>query len=470
MTQTPVRIGWFIVSSGLVVLIGYGIQREQFTTLITGYGLLNWGYWLRVRLLWQSPLPAPEMAPPMLVSPDVFLFGSAVFFRLLLLGVTPNLSDDYARFVWDGRLLAHGFNPYLYLPADLIGSPIAAQAGLTQPLFDVLNSPRYFTVYPPVNQAIFAVSAWLSPDSVWGTVVWLRVWIIGAEVGTLWLMVKILQVSGRNPNLALLYGLNPLVILELTGNVHFEGVMVFFGLLAVWFWGRQKRVFSAGALALAVGTKLLPLMALPLVLRWSGRTPPGSRIAGPRSGDPGRPSATAGLIYVAWVMGLTVCLFLPFASVALVQHLGASLNLYVRKFEFNGSVYNLVRATEHWLNGYNKVQHMGLWLSGLTVPGILVLALSSNRRMADSFANWLLLTGSLYFGLATTVHPWYIGSLVALSVFSRYRFALVWSGMAWLSYSAYRTIPVAENLWLIGLEYLVVAGVGVYELRQGRKK
>jgi hypothetical protein len=41
---------------------------------------------------------------------------------LLLLFAVPALSDDFYRFVWDGRLLFNGINPYTILPADFINS------------------------------------------------------------------------------------------------------------------------------------------------------------------------------------------------------------------------------------------------------------------------------------------------------------------------------------------------------------
>src|SRR5690606_41997174 len=77
----------------------------------------------------------------------------------------------------------------------------------------------------------------------------------------------------------------------------------------------------------------------------------------------------------------------------------------------------------------------------------------------------LMLFGScFYYLLSTTVHPWYLTVPLVLSVFTKYRFMGVWSFMIVLSYSAYGPGGFQENLWLVGLEYLVVMGVFVWEV------
>ncbi|MBC8152098.1 MAG: hypothetical protein H7Z72_04235 [Bacteroidetes bacterium] len=442
MTGAPLKIGWLVVSAGLFLLIGYGVPRDQFNLLITLYSLLFWGYWLRVSPLWRAPEAISEQ-------PDAFLFSAAVLFRLALLVAMPQLSEDYARFVWDGRLLAHGYNPYLYLPAQIVGTPLAASAGLSQTLFESLNSPAYFTVYPPLNQALFGLAAWLSPD-ILGNVIGLRVPILGAELGSIWLLVRLLRRAGQNPNLALLYALNPLVILELTGNVHFEAVMIFFMLLAVWLFVTGRFIGSAGALAFAVGTKLLPLLFLPLLIRYLGWK--------------------RGVGYAALTGLITVGLFLPFASVDLARNVFSSLNLYFQLFEFNASLHYLIRAVGFWVAGRNITVDASFWLFLTAVLGILGIAFGVRRTTRAVVAGQVLLTLTFYFALATTVHPWYVTTLVAATVFTRFRYPLLWSGLIWLSYATYQTVPYHENGWLTALECGVVAGVGGYEWYRARTK
>ncbi len=435
------------MSAALYALLAYNFERSQFTGLLGLYFLVVWGYSIRVRGLGGTP------------EPDNFYLLAGVLFRVILLLAPPNLSDDYARFVWDGRLLAHGFNPYLYLPRNLLGTDIAQVANLDSNLFNRLNSPDYYTVYPPLNQLFFGMAAWLGGSDLAQSVIWLRVPILLAEIGTIVLLPKLLKRLGHNPNYALIYALNPLAILELTGNIHFEGVVIFF---CVWaasemtslgkVSAKQRSLAEMSSLfrsavpfALAVSTKLLPLIGLPLVIRYLGWK--------------------KGVFYSALVVGLTIATFLPFASLELIQNIASSVNLYFQKFEFNASIYYLVRAVGYWFTGYNVIGQVGPLLSILTFAGILWLAFGRQRW---SLGTRLLLTLTLYFAMATTVHPWYVTLVVAASVFTPFRYPLVWSALVWGSYATYQREPYVENLWLTALEYSLVLAAGLWEWWQYR--
>jgi alpha-1,6-mannosyltransferase len=127
--------------------------------------------------------------------------------------------------------------------------------------------------------------------------------------------------------------------------------------------------------------------------------------------------------------------------------------LYFRSFEFNASVYYLLRPVGYWLTTYNQIAIIGPALAlGSGLIG-LALAWREQRPTLASLAPTLLLMLTAYYALATTVHPWYLTLPVGLSVLTRFRYALVWGGLAILSYAAYRTSVYAENPWLVGLEY-----------------
>ena len=84
------------------------------------------------------------------------LAGISVLFRLVFFSAIPNLSQDFYRFIWDGRMILEGLNPYLSLPQTFIEQhnyPINQAKDLYEGM-GALNGSHY-TNYPPVNQLCF---------------------------------------------------------------------------------------------------------------------------------------------------------------------------------------------------------------------------------------------------------------------------------------------------------------------------
>jgi alpha-1,6-mannosyltransferase len=413
-------------------LLAYFTPRTQFYQVLLLFGLAITGYFLLLR-------SNPGLLPGLLL---------ALAFRLVFLTSLPQLSDDYFRFLWDGALVVQGENPFLYLPASLIAEGDAAMPGINQTLFSHLNSPAYYSVYPPVCQAIFGLARLVAGDSYLLACLVMRLFLLAAEAGTVLLLVQLLKAQHRPVQRVWLYAFNPLVIVELTGNLHFEALMIFF-LAGSLYWVWKGRVqLSALALGLSIGVKLLPLMFLPFFLAFLGW----KRF----------------LPYGSVVVLVLVILFLPFLSEDLIRHLLNSLGLYFQKFEFNASGYYLLRWLGYGLAGYNLISLIGPLLSLATVACIGYLAWrrgKDGRHLPENF----LLALSVYLFLATVVHPWYVTTLVMLACLAPWRYALVWSGAAVLSYAAYQTETYRENLWLVSLEYLLVYGTLLVEVSRQRK-
>ncbi|PVY41267.1 hypothetical protein [Pontibacter virosus] len=408
------------ISALVYLALGYATPRENFTQLLL-LTLLAFGIYAYVTNqklnVWHG-------------------IGAGLIFRLLFLFAIPALSDDYFRFVWDGRLLLAGENPYLYLPAQFMGEEAKAIPGLTAELFLQLNSPHYYSLYPPVLQGVFWLAAALSPESLTGSILVMRLVILAAEAGSILLLLRLLRRMALPDRYVHVYALNPLVILELTGNLHMEALLIFFLLLFLYQLHYQRHFIAAVPFALAVGSKLLPLMFLPVVWRKLGL----NRFAG----------------FVVVMAVVLLLLFLPLISLEVLHNIWQSIDLYFQRFEFNASVYYLLRWLGYLLTGYNQIAVIGPLLSVAALVVILSMAavkkLGSVRRLAGYMAAAL----TVYLLLATTVHPWYITTLVALTTLSHFRYAIVWSCLAIFSYSAYRTSAYTENLWLVALEYTLV--------------
>ena len=158
-----------------------------------------------------------------------FLAAASVIFRLVFLFAIPNLSQDFYRFIWDGRMIIEGLNPYLFTPQssmELGNLPVSQGKELIDGM-GALSAGNY-TNYPPLNQLCFTLAGLLSGNNILGSVVVLRVLIIGADIGSLYFGKKLLVKLGLPTYHLFWFVLNPFIIIELTGNLHFEGVMIFF--------------------------------------------------------------------------------------------------------------------------------------------------------------------------------------------------------------------------------------------------
>lgn len=374
-----------------------------------------------------------------------FFIALGVLARLSLLFTFPNFSDDIYRFIWDGRLLNSGINPFDYLPSYYIEEGQSTIPGITVGLYEALNSQAYFTIYPPLAQAVFYVSTWLSPNSLVGSAILMKLFLLACELGTLYLLYDLL----KDKKLVLIYALNPLIIIEIMGNLHFEGAMLFFLLLAYYLLLKERLVWSAVAFSLAVISKLLPLMFLPFLIR---------RLGWKRS------------IQYFLIIGFLVLLsFLPLYSPVFIENISQSFDLYFRRFEFNASLYYFVRWIGYEWRGYNLIGTIGPSLALFSTSLILLLALFEKRRSIDSLAESWFWAICIYLLFTTTIHPWYTSLPILLCLFGKSRFPVLWSGLIMLTYINYSYADYFENLWVVGFEYLLVLVYLIWEWRQRKK-
>lgn len=363
------------------------------------------------------------------------LFVVSIIIRLSLFFGKPSLSDDYFRFVWDGQLWAAGINPYEFTPEELIQS-LPSDMG---DLYVQLNSQTYHTTYPPVSQYVFSIPAFLGLKDTFWSMTALRFVLLCFEIG----VIVLLFCMTKSAKKVLLYAFNPLAVLELVGNLHFEGVVIFFMLLAWYLYDRKRWVGGALAWALGILAKLTPLMFLPVLIKKLGMK-----------------RALWSYMIIAVIM---VMLSLPFLKFDFLLGMGDGLDLFFRKFEFNAGIFFLIRAIGFWVKGHDIVQTAGPLLSVFAF--LLIMAYTFMR--VDQKTSWASVFTIILFIqliLATTVHPWYVIPLVAFSCFTGYGFPLLWSGLIFLSYLGYSQEGYEHPMFWIGIEYLAVGSVAAFEL------
>ena len=275
----------------LIVLTVHSVLFARIGTLPVALGL--WalfaaGAWLVLRLpgRWAVAL--------------IVVGGIAM--QLAALSAGPQGSDDLYRYIWDGRVQAAGIDPYQYAPAAPqlaslrdpflwpahaphcvpAGQRLDGSAQLADPGCTRINRPIVHTIYPPVAEAYFLGVHYLSPAGSGTTPIQAGAALCAVLVTVL--LLYGLPKVGRDRRLAVLWAWCPTVALEAGDNGHVDvlaaGITAAALILlarpgalgsstgASFTAGPLRRPLAGGALlALAIWTKVTPVLIVPAVLR-----------------------------------------------------------------------------------------------------------------------------------------------------------------------------------------------------------
>lgn len=374
------------------------------------------------------------------------LLIAAIFLRTILLNSTPWLSDDFYRFLWDGLIQENGINPYSHIPIELNDLVNFSNQDF---LLENMNSPEFYSVYPPASQFLFYQAAKWSSGNIPIQVIILKCFVLLLESGSFFFLIKILQRLKLPTYLSSLYLLNPIVIIELSGNIHFEAGMIFGCLGAFYFWLYKKPLICSLFLSLGIIFKLWPILfLLPLFLDNKKKD---------------------SFIIMGSTAVFTILSFIPYYFPGMIENIFNSLQLYFTHFEFNAGLYQWVKFTVINLLNYES------WLSLIPVYRasiiILMLAFLWRYRKVESKNNWMILSLgflSIYLLGSSVIHPWYIIPVLAFSIPFKIYFPVIWTMLLPLSYLAYGNESNDEFFVLNTIIHLVIITLFLAEFEKKR--
>ena len=192
----------------------------------------------------------------------ILIVGIAM--RCLLLPGTP-VSTDLFRYVWDGRVQAAGFNPYLYIPSD------AALSGLRDSaIYPNMNRADYAPgIYPPTAQIVFYLITRISEAPIA-----MKAAMVAFEGLAVWAMLQLLALRGLPRSRILLYAWHPLPLWEFARSGHVDIVAIAFLLLAFLATERRSPILAGVALGAGALVKYFHVVTGPaLYKRWDWRLP-----------------------------------------------------------------------------------------------------------------------------------------------------------------------------------------------------
>jgi len=325
----------------------------------------------------------------------VWIIAIGLLLRFSMLVSTPMLEDDYFRYLWDGGVLANGFNPYTYSPRDILdkdvhGMPedLSQLARDANPIIQKINHPWLRTIYPPITESAFAFAHFMNP---WSLASW-RLVLAAADVITLFLLVAILRVLNFSIAGLVIYWWNPLLVKEIYNSGHMDVILFPFILGAMLFVIQRRYVLASGTLGLAVGTKFWPIILLPVVLR-------------PILRDPRR-LVPSFLVFIC----LSIAMLLPVCLAGFDSESG--FKAYGKHWEMNDALFMLILwAVQLLVKAFRFDAGYAQPLARAVVAGILVawtlwLIRKDESDPAVISRRFLLVIAALFM-LSPTQFPWY---------------------------------------------------------------
>ncbi len=359
-----------------------------------------------------------------------WVIGFAILFRLTLLFHSPVGSDDIYRYVWDGKVAAHGINPFAFAPNDP-----ALSALRTDVLPSRVNHPAMRTIYPPLAQSFFFVSYKLFGDSLAG----LKFLLVLADLSSIIVLIRLSKLYHVNIlRTVFLYAWSPLPIMYFALDGHIDALGIPFLLLSLYFISRKKNISGAVVLGLSVLAKLYPLFIAPVFF-------------------------TIGKGWRKILLPLIPATMLVLGCVMYWEPTGGlveSFATFNSVFEFNGSVFAIVYKI------LNSNEHAHTVCAVLFLFWLLMVFALKREPLEKIFLTFLG-----FIILAPVVQPWYLTWLAAL-------LALRWSTAVFVLLGLSNLINIivyqyrssgawVDNGWLLLAEYLPFYFVLGWELFKG---
>ncbi|MFQ5709459.1 MAG: hypothetical protein ACE5HO_18535 [bacterium] len=459
--NSEIRIPVYLACYGAVFLIYwvagllfFNFRREGAkNTLLAAAGS---GSFIR-RIGWLSRVVNQHTSADTLSAREVVTVGVVfgVIFRLTLLFSPPTLSDDIYRYVWDGRVAAHGVNPYRFAP-----EAHELQSLRDRDIFPNINHREVSTIYPPVNQLTFRGIYELNPR-----IVGFKSAALGFDLLTICLLFLILRKLSMPLDRLLIYVWNPLVIVEFSGSGHIDSEGIFLLTLALWLFVERKLIVSTVVLALSFLTKYLALLLLPFYTFFKKENK---------------------LFYLLIFVIVAAVFYIPYANAR--EGLFSALLVYSSKWRFNDSLFALIFSTVHrllpesWIvklmilpygmqpepgtiatRGTDLALTVSKYIVSLAFAALFLFYFSRSKREFSKVGRiWMFKVGLVLFGtfflLSPTVHPWYLCWMLPFLVLLPNRAWILLTGLVGLSYWALIDFSATgvwhENIWIKWLEYL----------------
>jgi alpha-1,6-mannosyltransferase len=184
------------------------------------------------------------------------LLAAIVIIRIIFIPVHPIGSDDFYRYLWDGKVQDNGINPYAFAPDD---KELTFLHSAILPKY--VNHADMKTLYPPLAEIIFYLSYLISGESYFG----LKILLLLFDLMTIYGIFLILKKLKIDKKYLLFYAFSPLPVFQFFIDVHADGFGLAFFVFAIFFYLDNKKILSYILIGLSICIKPIGLLFIPLL-------------------------------------------------------------------------------------------------------------------------------------------------------------------------------------------------------------
>lgn len=174
--------------------------------------------------------------------------------KLFHISTEPIGSDDYYRYIWDGKVQADGINPYQYAPNDSALNHLHSEL-----LPEKVSYPDIKTIYFPVSQWLFTLSYWLTGENAIG----LKIFYLLFELIIIISLYFLLKRFSIDKKFILIYASLPLITFQFFIDAHIDIVGVGLMLLSITLYFYNRKLLSYILLGLSVSVKPTGFLLIP---------------------------------------------------------------------------------------------------------------------------------------------------------------------------------------------------------------
>ena len=335
---------------------------------------------------------------------------SAIAIRFMLVPSSHFMSNDIWRYLWDGNMQALGFSPYTIAPKEVMDAGFNTFKGAGN-LFHQILSVRENSVYPPLMQIVFYCCVKASLGNQILAIGLIKFILVVAEVVTFTTIIQLLNRFALPAKNIFIYAFNPIVIIEIVGNAHFEGVMLCFLLVGFLYYLQNKHKRAIVFYALSIATYIFPIVFLPIILfrnKWKQNLK---------------------LMILLSIVLLIISLIYFYGINVRLTYI-SSIQLFFNQFEYNSFVY-------YWINFLipTNLQPAGgallsRFLISISIIVFCVWCWKYKGLEIEKLLPKILIFWSIFILFFTVINPWYLAPLIILTVFRKSYAILLWSALA----------------------------------------